>query len=150
MNFFVPLEKPIGKARPRFTRTGRPYTPKATHDAEKLIRLAYQEAVLRERIDQPRIDRPKRVSVTITAIYPIPKSWPKYMRVAAAAGQIVPAVKPDIDNVIKLVLDALNGFAYEDDSQVSAVQGEKLYAYETAPSPGLIIDVEAIQEEITS
>ena len=44
------------------------------------------------------------------------------------AGYIRPAKKPDIDNVIKSILDALNGVAYHDDTQVVAVFAEKYYS----------------------
>lgn len=33
--------------------------------------------------------------------------------------------KPDIDNIAKLILDALNGIAYEDDAQVVILQCAK-------------------------
>ena len=38
-----------------------------------------------------------------------------------------PLVKPDIDNVVKLVMDALNGVAYDDDKQVVRQYAEKRY-----------------------
>lgn len=34
--------------------------------------------------------------------------------------------KPDLDNVVKLVLDALNGVAWEDDQQVNCIFAKKL------------------------
>jgi Holliday junction resolvase RusA-like endonuclease len=35
--------------------------------------------------------------------------------------------RPDIDNLCKLVLDALNGVAYNDDGQVCVLLAEKRY-----------------------
>ena len=43
------------------------------------------------------------------------------------SGLISPTKKPDVDNVIKIILDALNGFAWHDDSQVVNLQIEKKY-----------------------
>jgi Holliday junction resolvase RusA-like endonuclease len=44
------------------------------------------------------------------------------------AGEIKPTGRPDLDNVIKSILDALNGVAYSDDSAVISVTAEKRYA----------------------
>ncbi len=46
------------------------------------------------------------------------------------AGQIKPAKKPDCDNIVKIVCDALNGFAYKDDAQVVLAQVAKEYTDE--------------------
>jgi Holliday junction resolvase RusA-like endonuclease len=35
--------------------------------------------------------------------------------------------RPDIDNLVKLGLDALNGVAYNDDGQVYCLNAEKCY-----------------------
>ena len=41
-----------------------------------------------------------------------------------------PTKKPDVDNIIKVVLDGLNKTAYEDDKQVVKVSLEKIYTKE--------------------
>lgn len=46
------------------------------------------------------------------------------------SGRIRPIIKPDTDNIIKAVLDALNGLAYEDDSEVVSVTAKKYYSAE--------------------
>ena len=38
--------------------------------------------------------------------------------------------KPDSDNLIKFVCDALNGVFYKDDSQITRIQAVKVYAKE--------------------
>lgn len=50
-----------------------------------------------------------------------------------------PVTRPDIDNYAKLVLDALNGFVWNDDSQVTELHAEKLYAL---AEPGTSVRVE--------
>ena len=45
-------------------------------------------------------------------------------------GCIFPSKKPDADNIAKIVLDALNGVAYEDDSQVINLSVQKRYSEE--------------------
>lgn len=55
------------------------------------------------------------------------------------AGKLPPG-KPDIDNILKVVLDGLNGIAYEDDKQVVLTQCKKVYA-DTTRSAGLQVHV---------
>lgn len=43
-------------------------------------------------------------------------------------GKIFPTKKPDIDNVIKVIADALNGVAYDDDKQIIDVSARKVYS----------------------
>ena len=38
-----------------------------------------------------------------------------------------PTKKPDIDNVIKIITDALNGIAYDDDAQIVSLSATKFY-----------------------
>lgn len=42
--------------------------------------------------------------------------------------ELFPTVKPDTDNISKIILDALNGLAYYDDNQVTDLTIYKLYA----------------------
>ncbi len=43
-------------------------------------------------------------------------------------GDILPTKRPDSDNIVKIILDALNGVAYQDDSQVCKIHFAKIYA----------------------
>lgn len=45
-------------------------------------------------------------------------------------GKIWPAKKPDSDNIAKVVLDALNGIAYHDDTQIIKLSVTKAYKEE--------------------
>lgn len=109
-----------GKGRPRFDpRSGRAYTPEATREYEGEIQAAWLLAH-GERLDGP-------VAVYITAHQTIPKSANKAFREAVAAGKAWPMRKPDTDNICKIVLDALNGYAYADDTQVVRLHAEKMY-----------------------
>lgn len=121
--------QPQGKGRPRFTKTGHAFTPQATRDYENLIAEEYR-AAKGEIFDG-------YVRVNIKAYYKIPKATTKEKRGLIERGLLKPAVKPDIDNVVKAILDGLNGIAYHDDNQVVYVDGEKFYADE----PCVIIEV---------
>lgn len=80
------------------------------------------------------------VKVTMAFYYPVPVSWSEKKRTAALAGDLLPEVKPDIDNVIKGVFDALNGVAWADDKQVVQESSSKRYS----DKPRLEIVVEAV------
>jgi crossover junction endodeoxyribonuclease RusA len=45
--------------------------------------------------------------------------------------------RPDVDKLLRAVLDALTGIVYVDDSQVTAILGTK----EFGPEPGVVIEV---------
>lgn len=130
--FEVPGQ-PRGKGRPRFIRsTGVTYTPPETRAYEEKIMDCY-------RVQCRGVYWPEDtfVSVNVTAIYQIPKSATKATKAAIEDEKILPKKKPDIDNVLKIVLDSLNGIAYKDDSQVVMVTGRKIYGQE----PKLIIEI---------
>lgn len=120
MNFTV-YGEPQGKARPRFTKTGRAYTPKNTVDMEHKIGLAY-------RANHGELLNDDYIHITVFAYYSIPKSATKKERNLIAHGLALPAKKPDADNVLKLVMDGLNGVAYKDDKQVISVEVNKMYS----------------------
>lgn len=101
-----------GKARPRFARkSGKVYKPKKSAEYEELVVAMYRETGC-EPFCGP-------VSVKVDIYRALPKTTPK--KVASEPD----THKPDADNVLKIVLDALNGVAYHDDSQVVVVQATK-------------------------
>lgn len=113
--------KPFGKQRPRFTKRGVTYTPRETSEREREIAFAYRQEF--GSLKFPRVP----LGILITAVMPIPKNAPKYKIPDMLSGVIRPAVKPDWDNVAKLVCDALNGVAFDDDKQIVSARVEKLY-----------------------
>ena len=121
MDFLVNT-KPQGKARPRFSRkSGVVYTPKKTAKYEKAIATAYVDT------GGKCIPADCYVSVNVSAFFPIPKSYTKGKRLACKHNVNRPDKKPDMDNILKVVLDALNDVAYEDDKQVVELIGRKYY-----------------------
>lgn len=120
--FLIP-GKPQGKGRPRFnTITKAVHTPRATKEYEQTVRFSYISAT-----DSAKRYHSGPVRVTIDAVFPIPKSWNRAKKSGAVSGEIVPETKPDTDNIAKAVLDALNGLAYKDDSQVADLTVRKRY-----------------------
>lgn len=115
---------PVGKGRPKFTKTGHPYTPKETKDYEDMIRTLYH--LQYHGFKFPK-DTP--LDLRIRAFYPMPKSDSKAVHMKKLKNEIRPQnIKPDIDNVVKIVCDALNELAYHDDTQIVDQQARKFYS----------------------
>ena len=123
--FFTVPGEPRGKGRPRFTRSGHAYTDRETKAYEEKI-VAYYRMTLRG----TRVPDEAFVSVDVVAYLPIPKDATKAQIAGMAAKTILPSRKPDVDNVLKAVLDALNGVAYKDDSRVYRTSCVKFYSAE--------------------
>ena len=132
LTFEVPGE-PRGKGRPRFTKTGHTYTDSETKAYEQKIIAYYRSAFGAFRWSDKAFIR-----IKVTAHYPIPKSATKAAVAAMQSGGVLPSRKPDIDNVLKIVLDALNGIAYKDDSRVVSVEADKVYSF----TPKLVIELQ--------
>lgn len=121
VHFIIP-GKPIGKGRPRFTRTGHCWTPDKTVAYERYIKMTYWSTYGHRKYAED-----KALAVEIILYYPRPKRMTKVKRLLAQKGVLRPTVKPDVDNVIKGILDALNGVAFEDDRQIVQIACEKWY-----------------------
>lgn len=123
----------VGKARPRMnTRTGRAYTPTNTKNYEYFLRQWF----IRKYPKFKPIET--RVKVTIVAYFSIPKSTSKKKEAEMLVGNISPTKKPDADNIVKIVLDAMNKFAYLDDTQVTHCTVIKKYA----ATPKIVVIIE--------
>lgn len=134
IEFFVP-GVPQGKARPRFTRNGHTYTPQKTKDYENLIKQCCLNELNKYGYDKYS----GAIWVDIQAFFPIPKSVTESQAEYMKRGCIVPLKKPDVDNIAKVVLDALNGVAYNDDKQVQRVTCSKYYENYQVGEPCLYV-----------
>jgi len=124
---FVVKGKINGKGRPRFSRGKKfvhVYTDKKTVNYETLIK---DEFLIHSFIPFQK-DVPLKMK--IDAFFEIPKSYTKKKIEAKAKDELLPTKKPDIDNIAKIVLDALNNLAYNDDTQVIELNVSKRYGLE--------------------
>lgn len=103
---------PIPKGRPRFTRSGHTYTPKKTKDFEENVK--HLAALQMHTLKHAPLTGPLKVKGYFFLKRP-KKPKNTYPR-------------KDIDNLIKSTFDALNGVAWEDDSQVCILNFEKNYS----------------------
>lgn len=121
--FTVPGE-PVGKGRPRFVRaTGRTYTPEKTANYETLVKWEYDRTA-----HGRSFEGDSQLCMRIIAYFQPPKSAGKKRLAAMLDGAERPTKKPDADNILKAVADALNGLAYRDDSQIVYAEVYKRYA----------------------
>lgn len=119
---------PVAKGRPKFftppgASFGRAVTPKKTVNAEDTIKhYAIAQGVT-------PVEGP--VHVDLEFRYEPPASMSKKKRGMAMTYHEFRTKKPDLDNLIKTVLDALNELAWKDDASVVSVSARKIYAVQS-------------------
>jgi Holliday junction resolvase RusA-like endonuclease len=125
MIMYIVYGEPVGKGRPRFAKRGNfvsTYTPQKTKTYEDEISMMARAAMgSSEPLETP-------VTVAIYIRVGIPASYSKQKRKDALAGTIKPTKKPDLDNIAKAFLDAMNEIVYLDDKQVVGLHVTKVYA----------------------
>ena len=104
---------PIGKGRPRFGRTGGgapvTYTPKKTKDYERDLASLAQVAMK----GQVPTEQPVKITIDVFFTHKTKTGWH--------------TSRPDLDNIVKIVLDGLNGVVFKDDSCVVQIIASKKY-----------------------
>lgn len=134
----VPGE-PKGKARPRFdSRTRHTYTPADTAAYEKLISDLYRLQYKTMAFPEGALD------LRIRAFFSVPKSDSLKTAHKKLTNAIRPTKKPDMDNIMKIVADALNGVAFRDDSQIVDCMVRKFYS----DKPRVEITVQNLEENL--
>lgn len=110
--------RPTPKGRPRLGKSGKVYTPNNTKVFEQICKLSYGNRYYFDK---------EYISIKITFKFKVPKSYSKNKRSEAIEGKIRPSTN-DIDNLIKSVLDGLNGKAWKDDRYIYSIEAEKIFA----------------------
>lgn len=119
---FTVYGHPTPKERPRFNHyTKTPYTPHKTQAYETAVRYSFLAKFKKPRKAEGYIE------MRLQAYFEPPKSVSKTIRESMLLGEIRPDKRPDADNIIKAICDALNGLAYLDDKQVVSISLDKWY-----------------------
>ena len=116
--------EPVAQGRPRATTVNgrvRMYDPKKSRDFKHYLKLAASKHRPEQLIEGP-------ISLEVKVYKPILKSFSKKKKAAAEAGQLRPTTKPDVDNYVKGVKDALKNVIWKDDSQVVDLHISKWYS----------------------
>ena len=135
---FIVKGKIRGKARPRFSKaTGRAYTTKDDKIYEQMVREAYKDNLT-------FINSTLPLRAKIEVYHKVPKSYSKKKRELCLTGQLKPQIKPDCDNIAKVILDSNNKILYRDDSQITELIIKKEY---TQDEDYLKVKIEEIENE---
>lgn len=139
------LGDPMGKQRPRYSTYGgyvRTYTPQKTINYESLIAHEYNE-----KYGKLMFNRETPIKAYIHAYFPLSKGDYGKKGLNKSGREKMSMVyctkHLDIDNVIKIVLDALNSICYVDDKQIVSVESSKSWTLET---PRVEIILESLGE----
>ena len=124
IKFTLPIT-PTAQARPKVTvRNGfaRGYKTEAQQANERTL-----EAELKDHAPEKPLDGP--LVLEFVAALPVPKSVSKKARAAMLSGEDMPTKKPDLDNLVKQLKDAMTRMQFwHDDKQVVCLRCEKIYA----------------------
>ncbi|MEK5238074.1 RusA family crossover junction endodeoxyribonuclease [Paenibacillus sp. FSL L8-0470] len=121
---FTVLGEPVAQGRPKFSTAGgfpRAYDPAKSRDYKDYVRLAAREFA-------PAALLEGALGIAVIAYRSTPKSFSQKKTAAAERGEILPTTKPDADNYLKGVKDALKGIIWKDDSQVVDAFVKKRYS----------------------
>jgi len=128
-------ERAIGKERPRVNRnTGAVYTPTKTASFEEKVKWAFKG---KYNIAEKPSEKPFKAK--IVAVFKPAESLSKKKK-EELLYKVSYTNRPDVDNIAKIILDSLNGLAYKDDSQVTALLVLKDYGTENK----IIVELEEL------
>jgi crossover junction endodeoxyribonuclease RusA len=124
---------PRQKDRPKLTKTGHAYNTKGTKDAQRQQAFLFRTLARQANLQTP-VDDQLNLCVTVRFYH------------RGGVENEPKRTKPDIDNLLKLTLDAItNAGIWKDDNQITKLVSEDLWA---GDNPGRI-ELE-IEEHITT
>ena len=129
---FTIYGKPKGKDRPRFGQ-GRTYTAPATKEYEDRVKFEYARQCRNRRFEG-------NISIDVVAYIEPPKSWSNKKR-EDAIGKYCPTGS-DTDNILKIIMDGMQGVAYENDKRVVSVTCQRFYAEQSR----VVVSINAADE----
>ena len=127
--FTVPGEA-RGQGRPRATTIGghvSMYERSEDRSYKGLIQFHAMSEMKRQGLTVSAEPPENGYRVSIVVVKAVPRSFTKKRKAAALSGVISPRTRPDLDNIAKIYLDALNGVVWRDDAAVTELSVEKIY-----------------------
>jgi Holliday junction resolvase RusA-like endonuclease len=121
---FTVYGTPTPKGRPRFSTRGKfpvAYTPEKTKAYEFEVGMMALSAMGGSKPLEGALE------AFIYITYAVPESYSKKRTEACLSGQEKHTKKPDLDNLIKICLDGMNGIVFKDDSQITSIHSTKVY-----------------------
>jgi Holliday junction resolvase RusA-like endonuclease len=121
---FTIYGEPVPKGRPRFSTRGKfpvAYTPEKTKNYESDVGMMAKAAM---GASQP-LEGALEAFIYVT--FSVPASYSKKRTEACLSGQEKHTKKPDLDNVVKSVIDGMDKIVFENDSQFTSIHATKVY-----------------------
>ena len=121
---FTIYGEPVPKGRPRFSTRGKfpvAYTPEKTKNYESEVGMMAKAAM---GASEP-LEGALEAFIYVT--FAVPASYSKKRTEACLSGQEKHTKKPDLDNVVKAVLDGMSDIVFLSDSQITSIHATKVY-----------------------
>lgn len=121
---FTVYGEPVAQGRPKFTTINghaKAYDPEKSRSYKELVRIEALKV-------KPEIPLDCSIELRVEVFKSIPKSMSKKKAELARLRLLRPVTKPDCDNYVKGVKDALKGVIWRDDSQVVDLEVHKYYS----------------------
>ena len=121
---FTIYGEPVPKGRPRFSTMGKfpvAYTPEKTKNYESEVAMMAKAAMGSSEPLEGALE------AFIYVTFAVPASYSKKRTEACLSGQEKHTKKPDLDNVIKSVIDGMDKIVFENDSQFTSIHATKVY-----------------------
>ena len=124
MKPFAIYGMPVPLNRPRAFRKGNSI---GMYDGQKKIKDMYR-GQMEMNFNQTPFSVP--IHLDLTFHFPIPKGTSRVRTREMLDGRLVPMKRPDLDNLVKFILDCMNGIVFDDDSQVTDFHAKKIFGLE--------------------
>jgi Holliday junction resolvase RusA-like endonuclease len=121
---FTVYGEPVAKGRPRFSTRGKfpvAYTPEKTKAYEFEVGMMALAAMGGTKPLEGALE------AFIYITYAVPESYSKKRLEACLSGLEKHTKKPDLDNVIKSVIDGMDKIVFDNDSQITSIHATKVY-----------------------
>jgi Holliday junction resolvase RusA-like endonuclease len=115
---------PVPKGRPRFSTRGKfpvAYTPEKTKNYESDVGMMAKSAMGSSEPLEGALE------AFIYVTFPVPASYSKKRTEACLSNSEKHTKKPDLDNVVKAVLDGMSDIVFLSDSQITSIHATKVY-----------------------
>ena len=121
---FAIFGEPVPKGRPRFSTRGKfpiAYTPEKTKTYETEVAMMAKAAMGASKALEGALE------AFIYVTYAVPASYSKKRSEACLSGLEKHTKKPDLDNVVKSVVDGMDKIVFNNDSQITSIHSTKVY-----------------------
>ena len=121
---FTVYGHPVAKGRPRFSTRGKfpvAYTPEKTKTYENEVGMMAKAAMGASEVLEGALE------ACIYVTFPVPTSYSKKRTEACLSNFEKHTKRPDLDNVIKSVIDGMDKIVFDNDSQITSIYATKVY-----------------------